>query len=217
MFAGKFSVESKISARPTSPKVRESKKLDWKVLFTFFHLCTFHTFLSSRFTSAQNDVWYCLDFSVRIQNKSQLVTFYAQTCCRGHNQVRASPALKWFGQRSMEQRALGESTFCPPAGVWCSSSMPCPEWLALTTMPSSEKVREFLRKSKRRRKNVSLSSGAGEEIGNWNLQVLCCHLARLPGGQEKFGKQKEWEAIMWLPGGKPSFANTSNLERDFLL
>ena len=28
LFAGKFSVESKISARPTSPKVRESKKLD---------------------------------------------------------------------------------------------------------------------------------------------------------------------------------------------
>ena len=199
-----------------APKWEKVRSLIEKFCCHFSTFCTFHTFLSSRFTSAQNDVWYCLDFSVRIQNKSQLVTFYAQTCCRCHNQGRASPALKWFGQRSMEQRALGESTFCPPAGVWCSSSMPCPEWLALTTMPSSEKVREFLRKSKRRRKNVSLSSGAGEEIGNWNLQVLCCHLARLPGGQEKFGKQ-EWEAIMWLPGGKPSFANTSNLEGDFLL
>ena len=199
-----------------APKWEKVRSLIEKFCSHFSTFCTFHTFLSSRFTSAQNDVWYCLDFSVRIQNKSQLVTFYAQTCCRCHNQGRASPALKWFGQRSMEQRALGESTFCPPAGLWCSSSMPCPEWLALTTMPSSEKVREFLRKSKRRRKNVSLLSGAGEEIGNWNLQVLCCHLARLPGGQEKFGKQ-EWEAIMWLPGGKPSLANTSNLERDFLL
>ena len=198
------------------PKWEKVRSLIEKFCWHFSTFVLFILFLSSRFTSAQNDVWYCLDFSVRIQNKSQLVTFYAQTCCRGHNQGRASPALKWFGQRSMEQRALGESTFCPPAGVWCSSSMPCPEWLALTTMPSSEKVREFLRKSKRRRKNVSLSSGAGEEIGNWNLQVLCCHLARLPGGQEKFGKQ-EWEAIMWLPGGKPSFADTSNLERDFLL
>ena len=198
------------------PKWEKVRSLIEKFCSQFSTFVLFILFLSSRFTSAQNDVWYCLDFSVRIQNKSQLVTFYAQTCCRCHNQGRASPALKWFGQRSMEQRALGESTFCPPAGVWCSSSMPCPEWLALTTMPSSEKVREFLRKSKRRRKNVSLSSGAGEEIGNWNLQVLCCHLARLPGGQEKFGKQ-EWEAIMWLPGGKPSFANTSNLEGDFLL
>ena len=199
-----------------APKWEKVRSLIEKFCSHFSTFVLFILFLSSRFISAQNNNWYCLDFSVRIQNKSQLVTFYAQTCCRGHNQGRASPALKWFGQRSMEQRALGESTFCPPAGVWCSSSMPCPEWLALTTMPSSEKVREFLRKSKRRRKNVSLSSGAGEEIGNWNLQVLCCHLARLPGGQEKFGKQ-EWEAIMWLPGGKPSFANTSNLERDFLL
>ena len=95
-------------------------------------------------------------------NENQLLFF---CCCRGHNQHWIGPALKWFGP------SLWPTGPPFPAVFSSISFMPCPEWLALTTMQASQKVREFLRKSTRRSKNESLPATAGEEaiFGNWNL------------------------------------------------
>ena len=94
LFSGKFSVESKISARPTSPKVKESKRKEfWKLLLLLFHICTLK-FLDKSFVLV-GGLPYLGFIHIVVPNKS----LSACRCCRGHNHDWIGPALKWIGSK----------------------------------------------------------------------------------------------------------------------